>query len=263
MLSEHDFVEIVRLFRLIGDPNDEDLPRRRGILAEGLARLVGADAYFWVISMSPGDPKRTMPVWFINGALENDLPGKIAPRRIVDKELCYTFLTSIKGQVRNSQSITSRRNFALTNESDQVRGDRHGMHADGPGEVLYSLRLLDQNGFSCLGMLRHEQKVPFGEREQALVRLIFQNVDWIHDLRSTGGAGKRAGRLTHRQREILMLLLRGKSRKSIAASLGLSEHTIVDYMRQIYQKVNVRSQSELLSHFITGSGVLRDVATPR
>jgi len=267
MLSQRDFVEIVRLFGLIGDPNEGDLTRRRKMLAEGLARLVGVDAYFWMIrmstSMSMAHPDRAMPVWFINGAQENDLLSETVPQMAVDKDLCRTILASIKEQVRNDQSVTSRMNIVLTKDVNQVPGDRQGIDAAAAGEILFSLRLLDQNGFSCLGMLRSGENPPFREREHSLVHLVFQNVDWIHNLSLTGHVGKRMGRLTYRQQEILMLLLRGKSRKSIAASLGLSEHTVVDYMQQIYQKVNVRSQGELLSRFIMGSNIPRDVTALR
>lgn len=51
--------------------------------------------------------------------------------------------------------------------------------------------------------------------------------------------------LTRRQREILGLLLLGRSMTQIAASLGISEHTANDHRKAIYRRIGVSSRSEL------------------
>jgi DNA-binding CsgD family transcriptional regulator len=51
--------------------------------------------------------------------------------------------------------------------------------------------------------------------------------------------------LTPRQREVLGLLLLGRSMAQIASQLGISEHTANDHRKAIYARVGVSSRSEL------------------
>ncbi|WP_448188018.1 LuxR C-terminal-related transcriptional regulator [Azospirillum sp. sgz301742] len=51
--------------------------------------------------------------------------------------------------------------------------------------------------------------------------------------------------LTERQREILMLLLEGRSNKEIARSLGILEGTIKVHLRSIMQRLGVRNRTQL------------------
>jgi DNA-binding NarL/FixJ family response regulator len=53
--------------------------------------------------------------------------------------------------------------------------------------------------------------------------------------------------LTHRETEIVDLLSRGASNKEIAAALEISENTVKYHLSRIYDKMEVRSRTELLS----------------
>jgi DNA-binding NarL/FixJ family response regulator len=50
--------------------------------------------------------------------------------------------------------------------------------------------------------------------------------------------------LTARETEVLRLVAKGLTRGEIAAHLGLSRHTIVDYIKSLYRKLNVSSRAE-------------------
>ena len=52
--------------------------------------------------------------------------------------------------------------------------------------------------------------------------------------------------LTGREREVLEAVLAGKRRKAVAENLGVSEETVKTHMRNIYTKLNVHSQQELV-----------------
>ena len=56
--------------------------------------------------------------------------------------------------------------------------------------------------------------------------------------------------LTHREREVARLVLRGHSSESIAVYLKISPSTVKIHRRNIYSKLNISSQSELFSLFI-------------
>jgi len=56
--------------------------------------------------------------------------------------------------------------------------------------------------------------------------------------------------LTHREREITQLLLRGHSSKSIARELGIAPGTVMVHKRNLFAKLGITSQYELFSQFI-------------
>lgn len=55
--------------------------------------------------------------------------------------------------------------------------------------------------------------------------------------------------LTPREQEILTLVLRGLSNRDIAASLVVSEHTVESHLAHAYDKLDVRSRTQLLARF--------------
>ncbi len=57
--------------------------------------------------------------------------------------------------------------------------------------------------------------------------------------------------ITAREKDVLKLLLSGFSNKEIAGKLSLSAETIKVHRRNIYTKLNIKSQSELFTRFFT------------
>ncbi|WP_418321323.1 response regulator [Piscinibacter sakaiensis] len=51
--------------------------------------------------------------------------------------------------------------------------------------------------------------------------------------------------LTDRESEVLLRVAKGFTLPEIGAQLGLSRHTIADYVKQIYRKLNVSSRAEV------------------
>jgi DNA-binding NarL/FixJ family response regulator len=50
--------------------------------------------------------------------------------------------------------------------------------------------------------------------------------------------------LTDRETEVLLRVAKGFTLPEIGVQLGLSRHTIADYVKQIYRKLNVSSRAE-------------------
>jgi DNA-binding CsgD family transcriptional regulator len=57
--------------------------------------------------------------------------------------------------------------------------------------------------------------------------------------------------LTHREREVATLILRGHSSKSAGAALSISAETVRNHRKKLYSKLGVASQSQLFSLFIS------------
>lgn len=56
--------------------------------------------------------------------------------------------------------------------------------------------------------------------------------------------------LSPRERQILELLATGMAPKEAAGELGISYETVRDYLKQIYQKLHVRSRTEAVLRFL-------------
>jgi DNA-binding NarL/FixJ family response regulator len=56
--------------------------------------------------------------------------------------------------------------------------------------------------------------------------------------------------LTRRENEVLELLSRGFGNKEIAQSLSISGDTVRYHLKQIYEKLHVRSRTEAVAKFV-------------
>jgi DNA-binding NarL/FixJ family response regulator len=57
--------------------------------------------------------------------------------------------------------------------------------------------------------------------------------------------------LTPREKELLVLLSKGYSNKEIAGNLSLSVETIHGHLKNIYQKMHVRSRAEAVAKYMS------------
>lgn len=63
------------------------------------------------------------------------------------------------------------------------------------------------------------------------------------------------GPLTERETEVLGLLAKGLANKQIAASLGISEHTVKFHVSSIYTKLNVTNRAEAVREGLRGGWI--------
>ncbi len=64
------------------------------------------------------------------------------------------------------------------------------------------------------------------------------------------------GPLTERESEVLGLLSRGLANKQIAATLGISEHTVKFHVSSIYTKLNVTNRTEAMREGLRGGWIV-------
>jgi DNA-binding NarL/FixJ family response regulator len=83
-----------------------------------------------------------------------------------------------------------------------------------------------------------------GEKEPALDRL-------------PGGA-----RLTAREQEVVRLVARGRSNKSIAHQLGISPRTVEGHLNHVFEKVGSTSRTELVHYALANGLFVRDPDEP-
>jgi DNA-binding CsgD family transcriptional regulator len=90
------------------------------------------------------------------------------------------------------------------------------------------------------------------------IRLVPERVqggDWLlvmeeQDLAAPNGEDPRVAALPPRLKRVLFRLLTGDSEKEIANQLSLSRHTVHEYVKVIYARLDVSSRSELMARWI-------------
>lgn len=88
-----------------------------------------------------------------------------------------------------------------------------------------------------------EQVIDFTEGKANMTPSIARRlISWFHERPSPSVDLP----LTERQRELLELAARGKTQKEIAKALSISEHTVKNHCRNIYERLGVHSIREAL-----------------
>jgi DNA-binding NarL/FixJ family response regulator len=72
----------------------------------------------------------------------------------------------------------------------------------------------------------------------------------VKSFKSTPAHGDDSADLSPREHSVLNGLAEGLAYKQIADELGVSIHTVRNYIRRIYEKLHVRSRTEAVAKFL-------------
>lgn len=72
----------------------------------------------------------------------------------------------------------------------------------------------------------------------------------IENRRQTASLGENAKKLSPRELDVLTQLVDGKKNAEIATTLQLSDHTVNDYIKSLFKKLNVHSRAEAVKEAI-------------
>lgn len=72
----------------------------------------------------------------------------------------------------------------------------------------------------------------------------------IENRRQTASLGENAKKLSPRELDVLTQLVDGKKNADIATTLRLSDHTVNDYIKSLFKKLNVHSRAEAVKEAI-------------
>ena len=117
------------------------------------------------------------------------------------------------------------------------------------GPLLYSSSpLWSVGGTFSVTLMRPWGGRPFAERQRQVVHLFHEELArlWREEATAEAGDGRRAG-LSFRLRQTLDLLRQGAGEKEVAARLGLSRHTVHDYVKALHERFAAASRGELLA----------------
>ena len=127
--------------------------------------------------------------------------------------------------------------FSCVSAYGDPRVALRSLASDEPDVVLMDLQLPGMSGIDCVSALR--QQAP---AIRAIMLTVFEQDEQVFQSLAAGAYGY-----------VLTLLARGDTYFHIAQRMGITVHTVRNYIRRIYDKLQVHSRTEAVAKF-TGYG---------
>lgn len=233
--------------------------QKKRFLMEGLARLVGADAWLWTLSCKREKDDPLAHVGFIHGGLTDvQFP-------IFLKALDHPAITNASKPFYEELAETQKHMTILRREIDPKglvsRSEAQKLWEEaGLDDMILSCYPLDDSSLSAMGLYRRPGAKPFSVREKMIAHVVLSEVSWLHLSGWPEDRGAKVPHLAPKLRMVMNLLIEGLGRKQIADSLEISPNTLSGYIKDVYKYFGVGSQPELMRKFLVG--YVGDTAPP-
>jgi DNA-binding NarL/FixJ family response regulator len=116
----------------------------------------------------------------------------------------------------------------------------HSFDLDDNLVSVYRVRGTDR--WEAVTLFRSRDREPFSEGDVELVRLFHQEIGRLWDREARNKIA-----LSRREEEVLRGLMCGLNEKELAANLGLSQHTVHDYVKALHRAFAVQNRGELIA----------------
>lgn len=251
-LEQADVRSIVGLLgSVIAEGRDFAAAKRQ--LLEGLCRLIDADAWSWSLGRNAAPGEQPVYIGIAHGGFD---PPRYARLLLAagHRDMAWTSEKLLREMSDRGAQVTRMRQQVVDEAAFAASGvNAHLADAD-IGPFIFSLRPIAGSAVSTIAIFRRKDAAAFTERETRIAHILLSELPWLHEQGWPSDRGATVPRLSPRQRVVLNLLLDGRSRKEMAASLSLSEYTIAQYQKAIYSHFGVRSHATLLRRFQMGDG---------
>lgn len=243
-LKLSDLTALVRLAGEAGELLREPARRRAHILLE-LSTLCGADKGVYAQFQHAGERWDLMP----GSAIFHDTP-------VSELRKVSTFYTHMhpRDPVMDRMAASEEAILVTTPytyfDRDAWRQSSHFNEVRRPSQIMEQLYAQYRvNGVTYGIGLHRRREQPFTRRELQIVSIFLTEAGrTLLDAPAARGAAMES--LPARLRPVLDRFLHGQSEKEAARDLGLTQHTVHTYAKQIYRHLNVSSRAELLARFI-------------
>jgi DNA-binding CsgD family transcriptional regulator len=241
--------QLIAAMGAIGDSQPNLSERRRAIL-HLLAELVQADSGFWSWGRGKPDATAVAPLAIIDFGLTHQQRAAVIEWGL-DERTDTEFRQPIMQKLKTANSSTDTRGDLFSDDQwDQFPHMRKQLALAGWGTWLHSVRYSAADTWSNLFLLRNVGRDEFGLTEAAVVDLALSGIPWLHSTADEYLPPEAFAGLTPRQRTVMLLLLDGLPRKTIAQQLGITEDTVGDHLKSIYSHFAVNSAGELAAKFL-------------
>lgn len=251
-LAEQDVRDLVRILGEVGAMKPEPDTRRIYLMNE-LAALLGTDTWVWGVAPLL-DPER-QPVYLYQNTGGFDESRMSRFLMAVEHPDCAEMTAPLaEALIAAGSQVTRHIEQIVTRERFAESPANPFWQAAGIGPILITLRPIPDYGISCIGFYRPLGNPMFTERDSRLAHIVLNEVPLLHEVGMPHAVSRPIPQLPPRCRLIINQLVRGLSRKDIAAHLGLSEQTVNGYVKKIFAHFGTHSQAELINRLTRGDG---------
>lgn len=249
-IDEKDARAMVRLVSNVAALRTDHASAKR-FLMDGLAEMIGADCWAWMLAyIHPEKPPVYVSIQhdgfseerfalYLKAIEHPDMQMLTAP---FARELMATgaHVTRLRQQIDPEVKFPDTDAYPLWLEADIA-------------PLIISGQPVNEECMSGIAIYRRADQPLFNDRERRIAHILLTEVPWLHASGWPEDLGATTPTLSRQRRLVLNLLLEGHSRKIIAAHLGLSIHTVSDYVKDIYANFGVQSHAELMRRFTKGN----------
>lgn len=257
-LSLATVAELIEVVAKAADPTrDTSLAERKLALVAEIARLTKTDVWIFTTGvLNPDVAGDAMCTCLADGGFRNEQERADFLRHIILPDMAAIAQRPLYDALTKRQSDTRSRRQMIDQRRWHATGSARRWNAIGFEDFILSVYPAGESGYTALGLHRRLGSPYYTKRDCTLVHLLFQHSLWLHQ--STGQVSDPSEliSLSPRERQVMIYLMKGDSRKQVAHKLRLSEHTVTDYLKEIYRKFNVNSRAELLAKFIAQEGLV-------
>ena len=250
-VTERDFLEVVRILSEIATM-EGSLDEKRVRLMTEIALLLDTDTWIWGFSplLEPGK----QPVYLFQNT--GGFDEKRMSRLLMAVEHPDTGLMTAplaQAMVESGTHVTRLRQDIVPDERFLNSPALPLWKDANVGPIMLSFRPQEQ-GTSVAAFYRPVSAPSFTAREARIAHIVLTGVPWLHVASKPPEPAHEIPKLPPRCRLILSQIVAGRARKEIAADLGLSLHTVNDYIKQIFKHFDVHSQTQLVAKLRNGDG---------
>lgn len=241
-----DFLDTLRALE-----SEPDLMARRQRAIEVTLAKFHSDFGFW--SWGRGHPdsnELVTPIALIPVGLPQkqvDAFFQIGMSQDSDRWYRRPFLETLKKQ---TQACRARQHFWSDEVWAQSGLRSHVARETQLDEWMICVRYPTPQTWSCLVVLRKVGSPRFHDLDCVFLELATASLPWLQCGSTATQNNADLSGLSLRNAEVLHLLLDGRSRKEIAATLGVTTHIVNDCIKQIYNHFGTTSATELAAKFL-------------
>lgn len=252
-MQNGDVALVVSIIAGALDPSIEMSMRERKLAIVGeVSRIIEADVWIWVTgTINPKIRGDAMVTSFVDEGFDTQNERADFLRVMIHPELTPVVTAPFYDAVRTHTPITKRRQQLISQSRWKAAPISSVWSKIGFDDFIISVHPVGKSGHSAVGFHRRKGRPLFTARQSDIAHLVLQNVTWLHRAQENEAVATVAIGLSPRERQVLLFLIDGDSRKQIARKLSLSEHTVNDYLKAIYRKFDISSRAELLAKFIS------------
>ena len=247
MIDEKDVRAMVRLVGEVASLNTTHSAAKE-YLMNGLAKMVGADCWVWALAyLHPEKPPVYVSLQHQGFSEERFATYLQAVEHPDMMALTAPFAAEAMSRQR-SQLTWLRQQIDPGNRFPTSDAYPYWLAAD-IAPLMLSGHPLNEQCLSLIALYRRADADLFDERERQIAHILLTEVPWLHANGWPQDFGVETPTLPRSHRLVLNLMLESFSRKQIADKLGLSVHTVSDYIKVIYRTFKVHSHAGLMRRF--------------